>query len=235
MIRTPLGSSWYGPGYFDRSLLPLRSNRLPDGLSPGAWEYAPPGNTPRPILAMTPDDMREVVGIFDNKAHPDHKLYDILARAEETVVSYLGLPISKRSFINRYRMFDRRMWLSVRRIGSEALGPITTPAMTAINEDGDSVDVEGYIVDSTGEAPALIIETVPEQNLHKLMEYPVTVRFDYEPIVPMRVTAALERGVKAYFDSRNSGSPYGEKMMQDEVRMALSNLMPPDTGHSLVY
>ena len=181
---------------------------------------------------MTTAELRSAVGVFEDSAFEDQELESLQVAAEEWIRGRLGTPIAKSSLVDGYYCLAHRMSLSPRRLPREALGAVTgpndeaKPVVRIAGVDGQvELAPEQVKLDVSGDMPVV----VPQETsivLDDDVMLPVEIVYQYDPVVPYGVKAALVQGVRAFFNARYAGEGLAGEAMRMSIADALGHIAP---------
>lgn len=194
----------------------------------------------QPSQLISTDSLRFPIGAGSDSQFPDAEIIQHLIDAEEVLEARLYSPLQTKVIEEFYRLFTGRFNLSIRPIGDAGLGAITgapgdsggaKPAKPSVELNGETmIDPDRYIVDTTSYVPAVVFTDTMTPDLSDHLENPIKITYEYTPIVPNRVKAALTQGVRAFFLARSAGMPFPQRNFDISVGQMLDGLLPINVG-----
>ena len=189
---------------------------------------------PSPLIAT--NDLRFPIGAGGDKSFTDQMITDHLIAAEQVLETKLASPLQAKVIDDFYRGIADRHRLSVRALGEAGLGTVqgapdpqggAQPAKPVVTINGDTaVDPDTYIVDMSGEYPAVAFTERPTTPLSRHIENPVQITYEYAPVVPERIKACLVVIVRAQFLTHSAGTTYPWRQVEIAVDNILEGIAP---------
>lgn len=157
-----------------------------------------------PSAILTNKELRSVVGIFDDNQFTNAEIDDLQVQGEDAIERYLGTPIKPRRIVERYVDLADALVLAPKRMHGR-LGAFSDLTITVTTTAGETPLPDGWLLDSTGQRARITFTNPPAALPDSRLQAPVLVVYEFRPIVPAAVTAAVVHATRTLFVGRYVG------------------------------